>query len=347
MRIDWLPRKAVDARPYLAASEKANSYVNGGPAVRALEDYLRRRLVIRSDKCIVCVANGTVALWAVAAAMELEAQGKMRFATQAFTFPSSAQGPLADAAIIDVDAEGGLDLSKISPADADGLIVTNAFGNLVDVGKYVDWCERNGKALVFDNAATPYSFYRGENALNYGNAATVSFHHTKPFGFGEGGCIVADARLELALRRVINFGIDNKASAPEWHPLGGNYKMSDIAAAHIHAYLESEFDRIAETHRARFLQFRAELPGAKLYPNSGEALPSCIAFFSECPDRVIKVLAQNGVHARKYYAPLAADCPVAAAMYARIVCIPCHIDIDDRQFECIKSIVEATRAADA
>ena len=97
--------------------------------------------------------------------------------------------------IVDIDEGGGLDLSKV-PADSDGIIVTNIFGNVVDIDKYVEWAEKNKKFLVFDNAATAYTFYKGKNSCNYGSGSILSFHHTKPFGFGEGGCIVIDKKYE-------------------------------------------------------------------------------------------------------------------------------------------------------
>lgn len=60
---------------------------------------------------------------------------KMRWVTQDFTFPASAQGILDEAAIVDIDEGGGLNLNLVDTANCDGIIVTNVFGNVVDIVK--------------------------------------------------------------------------------------------------------------------------------------------------------------------------------------------------------------------
>ena len=80
-------------------------------------------------------------------------------ATQSFTFPPSAQGNLNNVRIIDIDLEGGIDLNQINN-DIDGIIVTNIFGNIVNIEKYGKWAFDNNKFLLFDNAATPTLFLK-------------------------------------------------------------------------------------------------------------------------------------------------------------------------------------------
>ena len=87
------------------------------------------------------------------------------------------------------------------------MIVTNIFGNVVDIQKYESFCRENNKFLIFDNAATGYTEYKGKNCLNFGIGCTISFHHTKPFGFGEGGAIIVDKKYEKSIRCLNNFGI--------------------------------------------------------------------------------------------------------------------------------------------
>ena len=125
-----------------------------------------------------------------------DSDSEMRWVTQSFTFPPSAQGPLSTAQIVDINEKFSLDLDQLDPETLDGIIVTNIFGNVVDISKYVDWSNRHRKFLVFDNAATPYTFYKGSNSCNYGNGSIISFHHTKPLGFGEGGAIIVDKKYE-------------------------------------------------------------------------------------------------------------------------------------------------------
>ena len=85
--------------------------------------------------------------------------------------------------------------------------------------------------------ATPYTFFKGKNSCNFGIGATISFHHTKPLGFGEGGAIIVDKKYEKNIRCLINFGID--LTEKYWVKEGNNYKMSDISAVYILQYLDN------------------------------------------------------------------------------------------------------------
>ena len=135
---------------------------------------------------IIVVTNGAVALHALSSGIQYTEDINIQWATQSFTFPPSAQSNLSACKIIDIDLDGGISLNELDDS-INGIIVTNIFGNVVDIDKYVQWSINNNKFLIFDNAATAYTFYKGKNCINYGHGSIVSFHHTKPFGFGEGG----------------------------------------------------------------------------------------------------------------------------------------------------------------
>lgn len=324
--VSWVPRKLVDydkVKQLLNDSEKINQFTNGGPNVSRLEDVVRTLLKIEDTKSVICVSNGTHALYAVVAALELYEKKELLFTSQSFTFPASVQGYLKKTQIIDIDTEGGLDLTLVT--DCDGIIVTNIFGNVVDIDKYVSWATKNKKYLIFDNAATSYTFYKDSNSCNFGNASTISFHHTKPIGFGEGGCIIIDKEYEEYVRRIINFGFE-KIAVPVWSRFGSNYKMSDIQAVFILQYLSS-FQSIVEKHKSLTTYFLSNLK-LKTYPNYSSTTPflSCFCVLIENSDEKLQLLISNNIYARKYYVPLE-NTPVASRIYSDILCIPCTIDM--------------------
>lgn len=346
MEIEWVPKKTINVariNELLEASVKTNHYTNGGPNTKLLEDKTKELLGIDSGKSVICVSNGTVAIWAVVACFEVFHSKSLQFCTQSFTFPASAQGYLENVRIIDIDHEGGIDLLQMNPDECDGIIVTNIFGNVVDIQKYEDWSKKHNKFLMFDNAATSYTTYKGKNSCNYGHASTLSFHHTKPIGFGEGGCIIIDSQYENTLRNILNFGIDNKARLPKWNRKGGNYKMSDIQAVYIIQYLE-RIDHIKSHTQALFQYFlkktKAELLNIELFPNFSDTAPfvSCITIFSEKSQRIIASLLENKIYSRKYYNPLI-DVPVSTCFYNKIVCIPCTIDMTMNHIDKIIDII--------
>ena len=343
MDIQWVPKKTINVgrvNELLDTSIQSNHFTNGGPNTLLLENRIRVCLDIDSSKSVVCVSNGTVALWAVVACFEVFHEKALQFSTQSFTFPASAQGYLDNVKIIDIDAGGGIDLQQINPEECDGIIVTNVFGNIVDIDKYEDWAKINNKFLVFDNAATSYTSYKGKNSCNYGNAATLSFHHTKPIGFGEGGCIIVDSKYERTLRNVLNFGIDNTALLPKWHRKGGNYKMSDIQAVYILQYLD-KFTHIKEYTKSLYGYFLEQIgTEVELYSNFSDDIPfvSCICIFSEKSNEIISSLLSNKIYCRKYYTPLV-DTPVATDFFNKIVCISCTIDMDKKDIDRIVRII--------
>ena len=142
-RIRWCPRKPF--RPsrfcaYLEASLATGQLTNGGPLQRVLAE--RVQSWTGATHAVVLTANGTAALHALVSAHALMRKRRLRWATQAYTFPVSMQGPLADSVVLDLDAKhwgpclAGLDSVK---SDIDGVIVTNVFGYLADVGAYEAW----------------------------------------------------------------------------------------------------------------------------------------------------------------------------------------------------------------
>jgi dTDP-4-amino-4,6-dideoxygalactose transaminase len=342
--LHWVPKKNINparVQELLQSSIVANQFTNNGPAVAELEKKVRTLLKIEDSKSVICVSNGTVALWAVVAAMEVYESKELQFCTQSFTFPASAQGYLENVIIVDIDKEGGIDLSGIDPKTCDGIIITNIFGNLVDHSKYETWCAEHQKFLIFDNAATSYSFYQGKNSCNYGNASTISFHHTKPIGFGEGGCIIIDSKYERSLRNIINFGIDNTSPLGKWHRKGGNYKMSDLQAVYVHQYLD-HFDSIVEKTTELYRYFLTSIASSSIrtFPNFSDGVPfvSCICVLIENSKVVMERLLENHIYCRKYYNPLIPS-PNAVEIYNQIICISCTVDMTKEDIDRIVQLL--------
>jgi len=329
--INWIPKKEINHKrvsELLKESERLGQFTNNGPNVKLLEETTRVKLKIDDSKAVICVANGTVALHALVAAINLDSGKTLKWATQSFTFPSSAQGILSDAAILDIDEEGGLDLNLVAD-DIDGIIVTNVFGNLVNIDKYTEWADKNDKILLFDNAATAYSFYKGKNAVNYGVGCIISFHHTKPIGFGEGGAIIVDNKFEKAIRRIINFGIDNTVINSNWLPNGSNFKMSDVSAVYILQFMDN-FAHIVFQTCVMYEEYKKLIDDeVKFFPNFSDGTPfvSCICLLhSKFTHKKIDEILGKKIFCRKYYNPLK-NTPISQLIYNKIICLPCHYKV--------------------
>jgi dTDP-4-amino-4,6-dideoxygalactose transaminase len=331
----WISKKDVDndiVNNLLTIPLEANQFTNGGVNVKLLENFVKTKLNIDDSKSIIVVTNGSVALHSLTSGIEYYEKNKINWATQAFTFPPSAQSNLSKVKIIDIDKDGGLDITKVD-SSINGLIVTNIFGNVVDIEKYETFCRENNKFLIFDNAATGYTEYKGKNSLNYGTGCTISFHHTKPFGFGEGGAIIVDKKYEKSIRCLNNFGIG--LTEKYWVPEGNNNKMSEISAIYILQYLKRNVDTIINKHNELYLYFQEQMikhktTHFKLFPSfhDGIIAPSCFCIlFDNYDDKVREKLVENNIQARKYYHPLD-NSKIANEIYDKILCIPCNVDMN-------------------
>jgi dTDP-4-amino-4,6-dideoxygalactose transaminase len=345
--IKWLANKNInwdEVRVIMSECEQANQFTNIGPVIIRLENFIREKFLIDDNKSVIVTSNGTSAIHALVAGLNMQHDKELVFATQSYTFPSSRQGSLKNSLIVDIDNEGGLDLDMLVKLDLiyDGIIVTNIHGNIVNINKYVDFCESNNKILIFDNAATGYTFYKRSrsenegsdkrsNSCNYGIGSIISFHHTKPFGFGEGGCIIVDRVYEKNIRLSLNFGLDNALGENSKYSIhASNYRMCDINASFILSYLKDNFDQIIHRHSEIYEIFKNNCPnGFKLFPNHSDSNPVCssICLLADQPIKLDKI----PFVVRKYYKPLDLNSKNSMDFYNRILCIPCNIDLTDEQ----------------
>lgn len=347
MKINWIPQKKINKKrvnQLMKKSTKTGQFTNNGPNVQLLEQIIREKLKIDETKAVIAVTNGSVALHVLASSIEYFENKKIKWATQSFTFPPSAQGILSNAKIVDIDLDGGLDLTKLDDT-INGIIVTNIFGNIVDIEKYEKWAEENNKFLIFDNAATPFTFYKDKSCCNYGHGSTISFHHTKPFGFGEGGAIIVDKKYEKNIRCLNNFGID--LTEKYWVKEGNNNKMSDISAIYILQYLDN-FDNIVEKHKMLYKYLKQQIKKLNLplylYPSfhdKNNIMSSCFCLLFNEPQKSIhteKKLLDNDIFCRKYYHPLK-DTKNTLEIYNKILCLPCTVDMTKKDIDFIISLI--------
>lgn len=348
--LNWVPSKNIDTELVNKLLEKSienNQFTNNGPNVMLLESFIRDKFKINDDKSVIVVTNGAVALHSLTAGIQYTENIMLQWATQSFTFPPSAQSSLSNVEIVDIDKDGGIDL-KLIDKSTNGIIVTNIFGNVVDIDKYTEWAKTNNKFLIFDNAASAYTFYKDKNCLNYGNGCIISFHHTKPFGFGEGGAIIVDKKYEKAIRCLNNFGIG--LTDEYWVKEGNNNKMSDISAVYILQFLMNNFDKIVNHHYNMYSYFKEKILKEennklkwKLFPsfhNNNIIVPSCLCLlFDNYDDNIRLKLLENNIYCRKYYYPLKKT-KVACEIFDSILCISFTTEITKEDIDIIFDLVK-------
>lgn len=351
--IPWVPAKQVPIKiieEILQPSIESRQLTNGGPVVRKLEEFLHSWMEVDNDRAVIVCCNGAIGMHGLVNGIQLNQLSPIRWATSAFTFPCSSQGPLAEAKIVDIE-EDQLDLTLIDSDQPsagkgsiknNGLIITNLFGHVSEIDRYLQWQSHvdssqwqshdSRRFLIFDNATVPRTFYRGKNSINYGDGSIVSLHHTKPIGFGEGGIIVVRRQFEQSVRKCLNFGFEITPNGVQWNRLGLNGKMSDISASWILGYLQMNHVQIESHHRKlaqEWIQAMKKIPGVELLKDFSDqpGIWSCL------PIKIISgqpILPETSITIRKYYTPLL-PLPGATKLFNQIVCFPLHLEVESIQ----------------
>jgi dTDP-4-amino-4,6-dideoxygalactose transaminase len=187
-----------------------------------------------------------------------------------------------------------------------------------------------------------------ESVLNFGDLSILSFHATKVFNTFEGGAIICqDKKTKERIDHLKNFGIINQVQvvAP-----GINGKMSEFNAAfgmlQLNGYSAARAKRqeIDRLYRERL----SEVKGVHCLPHGHNSTPNYgyfpVLIRPEYPlrrDALFQKLAENNLHARRYFYPLIShvpmyrnlpsaansNLPVAATAANEILCLPIYPEL--------------------
>ncbi len=313
----------------LSVSANANHWTNFGPLSHQLEDKLSNLLSLDDHLRVVVCCNATVALHTLVAMEQTLAQKELRWATSAFGFYSSADGILNNAQIVDSDANAMLNLKKVDPEKIDGIIATNVFGQMTDMESYREYAKAHKKALIIDSAM---AFHSGNHIPN----EIISLHHTKPWGFGEGGCAIVHKDNEKLFRSLISFGHDTYEEPI--NRLAINGKISDISCAFILMWLEqiTSLKNDYNEQYQRIVDIGLQCGLSVLADNlTHPGIPANVPLLLPKPK---KLPQPTDVPFARYYHPLA-DRAEAWNIYNRILNIPCHRDLSQVSEHSIKNAV--------
>lgn len=233
-------------------------YANHGPLVAELEE--RFAASVGVDHA-VCVANATLGLIVLAAALDLDGP----VVVPSFTFPASVQAirwaglrPL----LCDVDPDTHmLSAATVAPLLDQGVAAimgVHLWGHCCPVAELATLAEGHGTRLFFD-ACHGIGCRRADGAVGgFGVAEVFSFHATKVLNAAEGGCITTnDRRLADRLRTIRNFHASQTfaADVPRL-----NAKMSEVQAGLALLSLEQLPENVA-ANRRRFAAYATGLAG--------------------------------------------------------------------------------------
>jgi len=349
-------------KPYLPCLDKYQNYIkdvfernwltNNGPLVQALEKRLAEYLGVEH---ILLVANGTLALQVAYAAFVI----KGKVLTTPFSFAATASSLVWDnlePEFIDIDKNSlNLDVNKISKeqlAEASAILPVHVFGNPCEVEKLASLAAKNDIKVIYDAAHAFASDFENKSVLNYGDAATLSFHATKLFHSVEGGAIIFKNKVDYdKARQLINFGFDSN-NHPEF--IGINAKMSEVHAAMGLTVLDNikhittQRSELVNRYHQQLASLDANLIQFQTWHEQGTRNGAYMPIMLENEAAVLLLteqLASEGIGSRRYFYPslsqveaygMLGDTPIANDIASRILCLPLYTDLtlSDVDFIC-------------
>lgn len=293
-----------------------NILTNNGPIANDLKHRLEAWLNVKE---LTLVCNGTCALDVALEALELEPGSEV--ITTPFSFVATANAIIRKGlkpVFVDVESDGyNICAERISEAitpRTTAILGVHVYGIPVNLKKIEEIAKDHCLAVIYDGAHSFGVSVRGNSLLSYGDIATCSFHATKVFNTGEGGCIIANKNCSKSINRGINFGFSGENDISEF---GINAKMSEFAAALGVVNLENISSIIKK--RAKVYEWYSKYLEGHLIPaivdsmHTSEEMVWNYAYMpvrirseegEEIRNMVYEALKKKEIFSRKYFYPL-------------------------------------------
>ncbi len=295
-----------------------NKWANKGPLYHMLTEQYMEYLNLSNTMALTPCANGGIALEVMARLISSKKSKPFRWVGSAFSFQNLGRGYFSKIKFIDCDEQGLLDLNLLKklPIDSfDGIVLVNPFGMFSDFSKFIDFAVSNNKELIIDNAAGVNS-----NLCDW-PWQSFSLHHTKPFGFGEGGLAITPSDVADIFYELINYGEAPK-NEEDWL---NNGKISDVSCAFlIDRLMQVDFwlpNYIEQEARLRFLIESTSL--TSLVPFNDNIPVMSTPFRADKLIPLDHLERSKKIIYGKYYKPLEM-LPVAKKIYDQLVNFPSH-----------------------
>lgn len=323
----------------LKESWSKNWMSNRGPLVKKLENKLKMFFDVEN---IILTSNGTLPLQI--AVKTLPRKGEI--ITTPFSYIATTSAIVWEGykpMFVDVHPEYlTIDETKIEEKinkDTVAILATHVFGNPCDVDAISKIAAKHNLKVIYDAAHCFGVSYKDKSIFSYGDINTCSFHATKIFHTGEGGCLISNNSLtHQKLFRAHNFGhvTPNSFDKP-----GINAKMSELNAAmglavfpHFDS-IRSGRKKVVETYN-EFLDFsRIHRIKIRKFADWNYSYYPIIFDSNDTLKKVIEVLNSNNIFPRRYFYPSLNTlsfvdmqvCIESENISKRILCLPLYKEL--------------------
>lgn len=339
---------------YTAILQKAwekNWLTNGGDLLFKLIGKLEEYLKISN---LLVTTNGTIALQIAIKALELKGE----IITTPFSYIATSSSIVWEGCtpvFVDIERDyWTIDSNKIEEAitsKTSAIVATHVFGNPCNIIQIKKIAKKYNLKVIYDAAHCFGVSYKGKSLYNFGDISIGSFHATKLFHTGEGGCLVTQSkRLKQKLIQLHNFGHKGQE---DFYGLGINGKASEFQAAmglamlpYINGVIE-ERKRLTELYDSA-LNFSI-LQKIKLRKHTKWNYSYYPILFENEKQllRVKKVLNKEKIFPRRYFYPSlntvnylkGQSMPLAESIASKILCLPLYVGLKDFEIHKITQLI--------
>jgi dTDP-4-amino-4,6-dideoxygalactose transaminase len=324
---------------------------NNGELSLELEQKLKSYLGIKN---LLFCNNGTVVLQMALKALDISGE----VITTPFSYVATTTAILWEKCtpvFVDIDEKTFcLDPSKIEEAitpATQAILATHVYGYPCDVDAIEAIAKKHNLKVIYDAAHAFGTKINDRSLLSYGDISTCSFHATKLFHTGEGGCIIAnDDELNKKLYLYRHFG----HIGDEHFTIGINAKNSEFHAAMGLSNLKY-IDEILLARKTQWVYYRKLLQNANLQllevSNKVEYNYAYFPLIFPSEEKLfqsLEALKPMQIIPRRYFFPSLnvlpyidnyQTCPISESIAKRVICLPLFYDLKKEDQATIASII--------
>lgn len=358
------------ARSRLAESISSPVWSGDGPFTRRVRQLLEEELDVPAA---LLTTSGTSALEMMALLIDVATGDEV--IVPSYTFASTANAFILrgvrpvfiDARVDTLNLDERL-LPELITLRTRAIVTMHYAGVACEMDAINDIVADRSITVLEDNAHGLFGQYRGRPLGTLGALAALSFHETKNFPCGEGGCLLVNDEQLLDRAEILREkGTDRsrfwrgEVNQYTWRDIGSSYLLADPLAAILLGQLE-ERELIQQTRIHAWKRYMQELqPWAVTH---GVTLPTvpphcehpahlfylCVSDAST-RSRLIAHLASQGILAVSHYVPLntspfgrrlggrPGQCPVSEDISKRLLRLPLYNDISDDDIDSVLETV--------
>ncbi|MBS3078838.1 DegT/DnrJ/EryC1/StrS family aminotransferase [Candidatus Pacearchaeota archaeon] len=302
MKIPWAIPNIIEEDKNFAKDIIDSGWYGMGNIVELFEKNMAKYIGV---KHAIAVNNGTSAIEVLLRALNIGEGDEVIVPAYSYIATASAVNLIgAQPLFVDVDETMTInpeEIDKVITNRTKAIMCVDLTGNPCDYSKLLEKSKIYNVPLIVDGAQSLGSKYNNKSCLSYGIASTTSFHAAKILTTIEGGMIFTnDFELMKTIKKIRNQGEGENKYLHEI--LGGNYRMTDVAAA----FGIKQLERIEKTLKKREEKvdyYKKLLNGHVKYLDVKNNYSSYFIFpvFIKDRDKLYEFLKNNGIETRKIY----------------------------------------------